>query len=275
MKVLIYRNKAKDSSGEWLNSCINLLKNEEVLYEIIDDCDLKLKDTADAMLVLGGDGTILNLTEFASKNQIPIIGINAGKLGFLTEFEQFEMPEAISLLKHNKLIQDKRSNVCCEVNGKRFFALNDLVIQRIRLEDRGNNISALSVEIDGIQVEKIFGDGAIVSTPTGSTAYSLSAGGPILAPGINVFSITPIAAHSFNQRAIVYSSKSVCNITISNECATGLFVDGIFGIELKKGDTLKIYSPDYQTIFLRKDTFNFYERLSKKLKDRTAVINYD
>ena len=271
MKVLIYRNQAKDVSGEWLNSCIELLKDQGFNYKILEDNDLKSSDTADAMLVLGGDGTILNLTNFASRNQIPIIGINAGKLGFLTEFEQFEMPLAISMLKNGELVEDRRSNVCLEVNGKEFIALNDIVVQRIRLEDRGNNICSMSVRLDGIQVEKIIGDGAIISTPTGSTAYSLSAGGPILSPGMKVFSITPIAAHSFNQRAIVYSSKSLCNITIENDCATGLFIDGIFALELFKNDNLNIYNTDYQTIFLRKKTFNFYERLSQKLKDRTAV----
>ena len=271
MKVLIYRNKAKDLSGEWLNSCINLLNDNNISYSILEDKDLKNTDKADAMIVLGGDGTILNLTDFASRNQIPIIGINAGKLGFLTEFEQCEMPLAISLLKEGKLVQDKRANVCCEINKKRYIALNDLVLQRIKLEERGNNISSLSIEIDGIQVEKVNGDGVIISTPTGSTAYSLSAGGAILAPAINVFSITPIAAHSFNQRSIVYASKSECKITVENDCATGLFIDGIFELELNKGEEIRITNTDNKTIFLRKNTFNFYDRLSQKLNDRTAI----
>ena len=271
MKVLIYRNKAKDQSNDWLNACTSLLEDEGISYKVLEDIDLESSDCADAMLVLGGDGTILNLTEFASKNQIPIIGINAGKLGFLTEFEQFEMSNAITMLKNGELVEDKRSNILCEVNEKKYIALNDVVIQRIRLEDRGNNISSMTLEIDGILVEKIIGDGVILSTPTGSTAYSLSAGGPILAPGMNVFSVTPIAAHSFNQRAIVYSSKSTCKVVIDNDCATGLFIDGIFVQELFKNDELKFFRTNYQTTFLRKKDFNFYERLSQKLKDRTVV----
>jgi NAD+ kinase len=104
MKVLIYRNLGKDSSGEWLNSCIDILQQEKVDYKIITDDNLCETESADAMFVLGGDGTILNLTEYATRNEIPIIGVNAGKLGFLTEFEQCEMREAVLLLKNGKLI---------------------------------------------------------------------------------------------------------------------------------------------------------------------------
>ncbi|MBR2871422.1 MAG: NAD(+)/NADH kinase [Clostridia bacterium] len=272
MKVLVYRNLSKDLSGEWLASCINILSSEDIDYKVISDDDLKLSEKADAMFVLGGDGTILNLTEFATNNDIPIIGVNAGKLGFLTEFEQCEMSEAVSLLKKGELICDKRSNFLCKLNGKSYLSLNDIVLQRIKVEERGNNVTTLDVEIDNIKVEKFIGDGVIVSTPTGSTAYSLSAGGPILAPGINVFSITPIAAHSFNQRAIVYSADSLCKISVKSECATGLFIDGIYAQQLKNGETLLIERNSKPTVFLRRKGFNFYNRLNYKLKDRTAEV---
>ena len=270
MKVLIYVNKAKDSSGAWLNSCIKILNEFNIDYKIISDEMLSQKENADAMFVLGGDGTILNLTQFASNNSIPLVGINAGKLGFLTEFEQCEMREAVSLLKEGLLIRDERTTMSCFLNGFTYFALNDLVLQRVEVEERGNNVTSLDVEIDGIQVEKIIGDGVVVSTPTGSTAYSLSAGGAILAPATEVFSITPIAAHSFNQRGIVYSNNSSCEITLKSDCATGLFVDGIFVKKIFKNEKIVIRRNEKPIVFLRKDGFNFYKRLSQKLKDRTV-----
>ena len=275
MKVVVYVNKAKDLSGSWLKSCEDILKAEEINYKVIHDENLKDTDIADAMFVLGGDGTILNLTEYAARNAIPIIGINAGKLGFLTEFEQCEMLDAVKSLKNGELVKDERITMLCKTKNSSYYTLNDAVIQRIKVEDRGNNVTSLDVEIDDIKVEKIIGDGVTLSTPTGSTAYSLSAGGAILSPATKVFSITPIAAHSLNQRAIVYSSKSVCKVYVKSDCATGLFIDGIFAEQLQKGDLITIERAEFSTIFLRKKGFNFYKRLSQKLKDRTVDNWYD
>lgn len=271
MKVLIYVNKAKDVSGQKLCSIAKVLESESISYKVIDDSNLLDVENADALFVLGGDGTILNVCQFASNNQIPVIGINAGKLGFLTEFEQQDLSLAVNLLKNGQLEKDERIVLECHYDGKVFTALNDVVLQRIEVEERGNNVTGLSVELDGIDVEKIIGDGLVLSTPTGSTAYALSAGGAILAPGTQIFSIVPIAAHSFNQRAIVYSGSSICKVNLVSDCATGIFVDGIFAIKMVKGKELLAKKCDNSIVFLRKKGFNFYERLSKKLKDRTAV----
>lgn len=268
MNVLIYVNKAKDPNGLWLKECVEFLDKQNIAHKLITDECLSNNQSADAMFVLGGDGTILNLTEFACKNSIPIIGINAGKLGFLTEFELCEMEKAILMLKNGELVKDLRQTMVCKVGNDCYYTLNDAVLQRIKVEQRGNNVASVDVKIDDISVEKIVGDGICVSTPTGSTAYSLSAGGAILAPGIKSFSITPIAAHSLNQRAIVYSSNSICKITVTGNCAVGLFIDGIFAKELFFDDVVEIENSLYPIIFLRKKDFNFYKRLSDKLKDR-------
>lgn len=271
MKVLIYVNKAKDLSGEKLQCIIRVLNDESISYEVVDDSNLNDNKSATALFVLGGDGTILNVSQFAMRNEIPIIGINAGKLGFLTEFEQNDVKVAVNLLKNGQLVKDSRAVLECNYDGKVFTALNDVVLQRVEVEERGNNVTGLDVEIDGIGVEKIIGDGVVLSTATGSTAYSLSAGGAILSPGTEVFTICPIAAHSFNQRAIVYSSSSICKVVLVSDCATGIFVDGIFATKMLKGKELIAKRCEKSIVFLRKKGFNFYERLSKKLKDRTAV----
>ena len=274
MIIDIYVNKSKDPNNIWVNKMISLAKSKDISYRLISDSDLNSKTTSDALFVIGGDGTILNLTTYASNNRIPIVGFNAGKLGFLTEFEMDEIDEAFTMFKNSMLKKDVRTIISASLNGNKFLALNDVVLQRISIEERGNNIVSLDVFIDDNQVDKIIGDGVIISTPTGTTAYSLSAGGAILAPGINAFSVTPIAAHSFNQRPIVYSAQTKSLIKNVGDCKTGLFIDGIFATSVQKDDVVEMTASDLPIIFLRKEGFNFYKRLSKKLKDRNGV-NYD
>ena len=271
MKIEIYVNKAKDKNHIWLEKLTSVADKLNIEYKIICDDDLNSKSNADALFVLGGDGTILNLTEYAGKNNLPLVGINAGKLGFLTEFEMDEIEDAFNLFKNNQLEKDSRVTLKIKVNDKIYYALNDAVVQRIRVEERGNNVASIDVYIDNNLVDKIIGDGVVVSTPTGTTAYALSAGGAILAPGIEAFSITAIAGHSFNQRPIVYSSKSICELQTKGLCKTGLFVDGIFACEIEPNDKLEITREDFTVTFLRKQGFNFYKRLSLKLKDRNGI----
>ena len=264
----IYVNKAKDPNNIWLNKLIEVAKNHNFSYRVITDNDLVKPSDSKALFVIGGDGTILNLAEYSSKNNLPIVGINAGKLGFLTEFEMDEIEQAFELFEKNQLKKDKRTIFYALIDGKKYFALNDVVVQRINIEERGNNVVNLEVFIDDNKVDRIIGDGVILSTPTGTTAYSLSSGGAILAPGINAFSITSLAAHTFNQRPIIYSSDSVCSIKVVGPCKTGLFIDGIFVRPVDMGCLIKVYKNEENVVFLRKEGFNFYTRLSLKLKDR-------
>ena len=271
MIIDIYVNKAKDPDKSWLNKFMLVAETHGIEYRIIDDDDLKSESQSDALFVIGGDGTILNLTEYASKNNLPIVGFNAGKLGFLTEFELSDIEQAFLLFKNGQLKPDCRATILMYVNKTKFYALNDAVIQRIRIEERGNNVTNLDVYIDDILVDKIIGDGVCISTPTGSTAYSFSAGGAILAPGISAFSITDIAGHSFNQRPIVYSADSICTVKVNGNCKTGLFIDGIFACEVFPEDELTISTSSSPVMFLRKEGFNFYKRLYDKLKNRSGI----
>ncbi len=266
MKVLIYVNKEKDLDGVWLNKTIAMLKENNIEYLEITESDFSKKFTADALFVLGGDGTILQLSEFSHLNNIPIVGINAGKLGFLTEFERFETLEAIELLLQSKLKEDPRLNINVLVNGKNFTALNDVVVQRTFENSKGTVIS-VSVEIDGNKVDKVVGDGVIVCTPTGSTAYSLSAGGVILAPGISAFAFTPIAAHSLTQRPIIFSCDHMCKITLSAGERAGIVIDGKLVSILSCGDSIEITKSPKTTVFLRREKSNFFNTLTGKMME--------
>ncbi len=264
MKLGIYINKSKDIGGIWSTKLTSILENEKIEYVIINDfnqCD------ADCIIVLGGDGTILGLTDFASKHNLPILGINAGKLGFLTEFETFEMTSAIKLLKERKLKIEERMILEVNVKDEKFYALNDCVIQRL-YHDNEPLVVDLDIMLDDNLVDKIVGDGVIVCTPTGSTAYSLSAGGSILAPGIDSISITPISAHSLHNRPIVYSASSTCTVLNLSQSSTGLIIDGKLVKNLSKNQIVTINKSKRVIKFFRKTDSNFYNRLLLKLNDQ-------
>ncbi len=275
MKVLIYDNKGKDVGGVWLANLKQLLDKELIEYRVLEDKDLSLTESADALFVLGGDGTILFMTEFASKNNIPIIGINAGKLGFLTEFECYEMQNAVDCLKTGRFIKDERATMKVSYNGKEHYALNDVFLQRYYNDENGCMIVDINVDLDGVRASEFKGDGIIVSTPTGSTAYSLSAGGPILAPKMNAFVVTPIAAHCINQKPIVFSSRSVCDVSVEGKTVAGLFIDGLFIGKMKNGDAFTINKSLNYLTFFRKEGFNFYKRLADKLNNNFNGGNND
>ena len=271
MKVLIYVNSEKDVDGVSLKTLITNLEKHGIEYVTVGVDDTIANNDYSAMFVIGGDGTILRRTEYVNNNDIPIIGINGGKLGYLTEFERSEIESAVVLFVENKLKRDCRATLSVNYNGKEYLALNDAVIHRIYTENKGM-ITSVSFYIDGNKIDTVYGDGIIVATPTGSTAYSLSAGGTILAPGINAFSVTPISAHSLSQRPVIYSSNSECVLKLENNYSGALYVDGKFIAELKVGDTVTINKAKKDTVFLRKEKSNFYKKLSEKISSRNIWL---
>ena len=208
------------------------------------------------------------LAEFSKRNEIPLIGINAGKLGFLCEFEKNSVKEAVEALVCNELIKDKRLLLKMQLNDNVYYALNDVYIQRAYDLNKGNMVAEVAVEIDGATVSKFSGDGAIVSTPTGSTAYSFSLGGPLLSPHTSAFVVTPIAAHSFNQRPIVYASGSSCKLHVVGKAPVCVFVDGAYISQLTKGDYIELSCAEKPVVFLRSSRYNFFEKLSDKLSKK-------
>ncbi len=268
MKVLVFINKNKIVPEEKINRLTTSLQNGKISYDLIFSGDEIPSNDYSAIFIIGGDGTILRRTEFASTNDIPIIGINAGKVGFLNEFEQEEIEKAVELFKSKKLVRDTRATMQVQCGEKTFYALNDVVVQRLYTENNEGIIINVGVSIDGNEVCDVKGDGVIVATPTGSTAYSLSAGGAILAPRINAFIFTPLASHSFNQRPVVFSSDSNCELAFISGCSAGLFIDGVFVSEIKQNQKVSITKSKKDTVFLRKKDSNFFTRLNIKLKDK-------
>lgn len=263
--VLIYVNKNQESTkASMVLKLKNAFERENIKYQVITESDFDKKINAEAIFVLGGDGTVLYVSHFACKNQIPIIGINAGKLGFLSEFESYEIEKAVNAFKDGQLNREEKIclSICCE--DKNFFALNDVFIQKAYSDDISSLVLDATVNVDGIDVCQIIGDGVVVSTPTGSTAYSLSAGGSVMSPGVNAFSITPLAAHSLNLRPIICSSNSDIRVTVNGDLPANVFADCARIGKLEKGQSFTVKKFNLPTIFLRKNNYNFFNRLVKK-----------
>lgn len=229
-----------------------------------------LLDVCDIVIALGGDGTILHAARLAALANKPVLGINNGTLGFMAGLEADEL-DLLDRLKTGDYITDRR--MMLEINVKssdvshKYYCLNDAVIARGDM----SRIIDCSVSFGAKTEMEYRCDGIIVATPTGSTAYSLSAGGPVLDPSINSILITPVCAHSFYARPLVLSP----DITVSVQTSTKsggkavLTVDGELGVELKSDDIVEISrSDDYCATLIKLKNESFMDVLYNKMIDR-------
>ena len=264
MKVGIFCNKATKKFDSVQKDLLHLLSERGIEYGVY--YSVEEIGEADVLIVLGGDGTILKAAPEAGRRGILLLGINAGSLGFLTEFEGNEAREAVELLCSGKYATEERSVLEISVNGNKYFALNDAAFHRHYDEAADNNVVAVAAEIDGKRVDKIVGDGIIVSTPTGSTAYSLSAGGSILTPDISAFILTPVCAHSLHNRPVVYADKSILQIFLAEEGASlTLYCDGKYIGIIGSGDKVILRKAAFSVSFIKRPDSNFFDKLLFKL----------
>ena len=218
----------------------------------------------DRLLVLGGDGTILRVAKRASAMNIPIMGVNFGHLGFLTEFEKEECFSAVPLILDENCARLERSMLEAELNGRTFECLNELALLHPVAPGRDNKVVTISVTIDGSHAGEFIADGLIVSTPTGSTAYSLSAGGSILTPDCAAFQLTPVCAFSMRSRPIACSDKSELGFSLP-QGALVLYGDGVFLGEAGASDTLTVRKAKRGVTFLTRGLSEYFRRLTQKI----------
>lgn len=261
MKVGIFVNTTKCEANTTANTFGGLLADNGIDSKVVnlkEDC----KDV-DVIAVFGGDGTILRVVDYAIEYDVPILAVNTGTVGFLSSVENNELEKAVELLKSSGNLT-KRSVMKVTVGDKKFYALNDAVIQRNGLM---SEVVKLSLDIGGKFVDKIFADGIILSTPTGSTAYSLAAGGSIVTPDLNAFIVTPICSHSLHTCPIVFSDANVAKVTVlENSTKSGLYIDGKFVKNLNANDCVEI-SKSKKTVKFYSVTDNFFEKLLIKLNN--------
>ncbi len=227
-------------------------------------------DDLDLVLGLGGDGTMLRAVQFAAPSEVPILGVNAGQLGYLTQFDPSELTEALDAWLAGELIEERRMLLEVTVRGDRrhpaAFALNETVLERA---DNGHSV-AVDAAIGGVHFTSYLADGLIVATPTGSTAYSLSAGGPIVEPDFEALVVTPVAPHMVFDRSLILKPSTVVELTVSGYRNGRVTVDGRVVTELEPGETLVCKASDRRVRFLTRTERNFHGILKEKfgLEDR-------
>jgi NAD+ kinase len=219
------------------------------------------------VIVLGGDGTYLEAVRMLDGERAPILGVNMGSLGFLTQNRKEDLYSAVSQTLEHKMEMRPRTllDVKVQRNGKTIFeatALNDAVIERGSLSQLIN----LAIRSTHYSVGEVKADGLVIATPTGSTAYNLAAGGPILYPYVNAFVVTPICPHSLTHRPIIFPDDHVLNFRLLNKKHRAyLTIDGQSGTDLKPEDEVIIARAPCDHYVLRKPSQNYFDLLREKL----------
>lgn len=267
MKLILFANKNKPNTVE----CVLELKNTAeksgaaciCLYDEKQLSSLPSDEWNDAFCVVavGGDGTVLRAASAASVHGKPVLGVNMGRIGFFSEIGADDFGSALGELKSENFFIESSSMLSCELNGIEMGScLNDFVIHRQEL----SSITHLDLEIDGDEIGDVMADGLIVGTPAGSTAYTMSAGGPVVAPKLDCILATPICPHSLTVRPIVASSSSKITVRVKSTCR--LSMDGQDLEILKPGDLLVFMQSETAARFVRFKKRNVFKLIREKLK---------
>lgn len=284
---LVYTNRHKDKNLVLTKKICDYLRQKgqkatvkteegdfkERISTDTDDIPADIPQDVDCMIVLGGDGTVLQAARETKKLHIPIIGVNLGTLGYMTEIEPANLKESLDRLIAGDYEQESRMML----NGKAYlsdgrteegWALNDIVITR----SGSLQIIQFNIYVNGQFLNDYKADGMIVTTPTGSTGYNLSAGGPLVEPRAKLIVLTPICPHSLNQRSIILSPEDVIEIEIPQgregriQTVEASF-DGTHVIPLETGDRIRIVQSEKITEFIQLNQVSFLEVLHKKMSD--------
>jgi NAD+ kinase len=231
----------------------------------------------DVLLVLGGDGTLLRAARKAAQHDLPLLGVNVGHLGFLTELETDNLELALAAIINKEYKIEERMLISSRVIREQqvvasYHALNDAVIARGTFA----RIIQLQTFVDEQPVVNYQADGLIVATPTGSTAYSLSAGGPIVEPQVECLIITPICPHTLAARSVVVSHDSVVKVLIeATHKDIMLTIDGQIGFPLQSRDVIEVVKADIKAKFVKLHGRNFFTILNNRLKTITTRKEYE
>lgn len=223
-----------------------------------------LCQNCDALVTLGGDGTLISAVRRSFKYDIPVFGVYAGNLGFLADINIDELDHFVAGLVSGDYRVDERSILEAQLiqNGKTvtLYAFNDIVLTRPSV----SNMIHVETLVDSKAFNTYYGDGVIVSTPTGSTAYNLSAGGPVLFPLTNVFALTPICPHSLTQRPVVLPGEFSIEMKTPQDKAL-VIIDGQDKLELENGNSIHIQLAKNRVKLIHRNEFNYFEVLKEKL----------
>lgn len=284
MKVAVYGIEFQSSVIPYVEQLFKLLKERRVelwvykrfdtflsssvtsgAWHVFDNKDELPKDI-DFMLSLGGDGTMLSAVSIIRNSEIPITGINLGRLGFLASINKNDIATALDRLLEGDYGIEKRTLLSVKAEGKNLFngdsfALNDITV----LKRRSSAMITTSVYLNGELLNAYWADGIIIATPTGSTAYSLSCGGPIILPDSNNFVITPISPHNLNVRPLVISDRDVLTLEIESRSNEFLLSCDSKTTDLHTDTKLTVAKADFLVNLIRLKDENFLSTLRQKL----------
>ena len=283
--VILTPNPYRDKNFQTVRAAIKVLKEAGMEprlclpfevdrnYELPKDLRFHKLDrelqNAELVICFGVDGTILHMAKAATRKNLPILGVNIGTMGFMAELESTELDQLARLADNNYTL-DKRMMLDVVVQRDRDIifhdiGLNDVVITKGAIA----RIAHLAVKCDGVEAMQCGGDGIILATPTGSTAYSLSAGGPIVEPEASNILITPICAHDVMSRCIVASDKRVITVELTHNARRNAYlsVDGGKALRLNLGDVVTVRKSNLETKLIRLKDRSFYDVVNMKFKN--------
>ena len=284
-KIILTPNPYRDRGFQTVRTAMDILRNAGMEVRLclpfeIDRCfelpmDLRFSrldreiGTADLIICFGGDGTILHMAKTATRQNLPVLGVNIGTMGFMAELESTELSE-LSRLATGDYSLDSRMMLDVTVYRDREIVFHDICLNDVVLTKGAvARVVHLSVQCDGVQAMECSGDGIIIATPTGSTAYNLSAGGPIVEPEAHNILITPICAHDMGSRCIVASPKRVITAELTQNARRNAFlsVDGGKALRLNLGDVTTVKKSNLVTKLVRLKDRSFYDVVNMKFKN--------
>jgi NAD+ kinase len=284
MRIAIYGRPTNDNTSEYIQQLfhkLNEFKTEIIIYEpfyqfikqklelvgnIKTFCSYTdLLGRVDAMLSLGGDGTFLETLSFVRNSEIPVLGINTGRLGFLATVAKSEINDAMEALAEKRYSIEKRSLLSVSgpkgIFGEVNYGLNELTV----LKKDTSSMITINAFINGDYLNSYFADGLIIATPTGSTAYSLSCGGPLIMPGSENFVITPIASHNLNVRPFVISDNNVITLKVEGRSPNYLVTLDSRSEIIESSTELTIKKADFYAHLIKLENQSFFTTMRNKL----------
>jgi NAD+ kinase len=277
MRFGITGNISKTDIEKVLSELLEYLSKEKSEFYVDKDLISKIKKAefkkrcftstevvknSDVIISLGGDGTFLHTARLVGKKEIPLFGVNMGTLGFMSEVDPSEMKKFIKQIMQDNYRIKERIILSGELpGGKKLYGINEIVV------DRAYSVRMMEIEVfyDEEQVVRFVGDGAIISTPTGCTGYSLSAGGPILSMESRDFIITPICPHTLNVRPIIVPDKGVITVKVHREIDVRVTADGQKFKTVKSPVEFKFRKADHVLKLIHRSHSSYFKTLNKKL----------
>lgn len=282
--IILTPNPYRDKNFQTVRNAVEILKaagmnprlclpfDIDRSYELPRDLRFHRLDrelgNAEMVICFGGDGTILHMAKAATKRGIPILGVNIGTMGFMAELESGEL-DKLALLAEGKFTLDSRMMLDVTIQRDRDIIFHDICLNDVVVTKGAvARIVHLEVKCDGVQAMQTGGDGVIISTPTGSTAYSFSAGGPIVEPDAKNIIITPICPHEVGSRCIVASDKRNVTVEMVQNARRNAYlsVDGGRSVRLNMGDVARIRKSNLETRLVRLKDRSFYDVVSAKFQ---------